>query len=147
MSLYPPLFFNRIVVQSISSDFKRVKVKVVKSIFNKNPQGSIFGGTLFSGTDPYPAVQFWNIFRSRGYDCVAWLKRSEIDYIKPAKSSVVYDFYIPEVMVNKAEAELRAMGRAEIVFEVSGIDKKGQLITKVKSTSVIKIKSGSHLPS
>ena len=140
MTLYPPLFFNRIVVKSVSKDYRRVKVKVVKSIFNKNMQGGIFGGTLFSGSDPYPAVQFWNIFKAKGYDCIVWLKRSEIDYIKPAKASVYYDFFIPDVMVNKAEADLKSTGRAEVVYQESGIDKNGMLITKVRSTTVIKLK-------
>ena len=53
MNLYPPLFFNRIRVVRVSKNFKEVDVVIKKSLLNKNIQGTIFGGTLFSAADPY----------------------------------------------------------------------------------------------
>jgi Domain of unknown function (DUF4442) len=141
MRFYPPLFFNRIVVHSLSSDFKKLKVVVKKSIFNKNPQGGIFGGTLFSGADPYPAVQYWNIFRSKGIQCQVWLKNSEIDFLKPAKSNVYYEFILSDESIQKAESELREFGRTEIIHRVEGKDRDGIVITSVRSLTVMKIKS------
>ncbi len=141
MRLYPPLFFNRIWTQSISQDFKTVRVKVIKSILNKNLQGGIFGGTLFSGADPYPAVQLWNILRKKGYQCEAWLKNSEIDYVKPARSSVYYEFYLTNAQIKKAEEDLRSTGRAEIHHQESGKDKNGIVVTNIRSLTVIKLVS------
>ena len=46
MNIFPALFFNRVRVKRVSSDFCEMDVRVKLSIFNRNLQGSIFGGIV-----------------------------------------------------------------------------------------------------
>jgi hypothetical protein len=106
MRLYPPLLFNRIVVQRISADFKEVDVRIKKSWLNRNLQGSIFGGTLFSAADPFYPLMYWNIFSHRGRSLQAWVRFTEGDYKLPADSNMLLHFRISDEDIAEAEKAL-----------------------------------------
>jgi len=69
-------------VVEVSKDLLKVRVKIPLSYKNSNYVGTIFGGSLFSATDPIYMVQLINIL---GKDYVVWDKSAEINYKRPAK--------------------------------------------------------------
>jgi acyl-coenzyme A thioesterase PaaI-like protein len=69
-------------VTEVSEDLLKVKIKIPLSYKNSNYVGTIFGGSLFSATDPIFMVQLINIL---GKDYVVWDKSAEIKYKRPAK--------------------------------------------------------------
>lgn len=138
MSLYPPLLFNRIVVKSVSKDFLRVEILVKKSILNRNLQGSIFGGTLYSAADPYPAVQYWNALRERGIKCQAWLKKTEVEYLKPANTGIRIVFQLTDIDIQSAISNLEKEGRHEVWHETAGTDDSGSEVFRFKCLTVLK---------
>jgi hypothetical protein len=69
-------------VIEVSEDLLKVRIKIPLSYKNSNYVGTIFGGSLFSATDPIYMVQLINIL---GNDYVVWDKSAEIKYRKPAK--------------------------------------------------------------
>lgn len=73
----------------ISDDVKKVKIKVPLSYKNKNYVGAIFGGSMFSATDPIYMIQLMQIL---GDDYVVWDKSATIHYKRPAKETVFCDF-------------------------------------------------------
>ncbi len=139
MRLYPPLFFNRIWVKKISPNFLELELVVVKSIWNRNFQGSTFGGTLSSAADPYPAVQLWNIFRKKGYKCQAWLKEAKITFHKPAKSNIYFKYSLDQAKIDGYEEELKRSKKVSIEHKVEGKTGDGILICSVESLVVLKI--------
>lgn len=58
-------------VIEVSEDGYYVKIKIPLSLKNKNYMGSIFGGSLFSATDPIYMIQLINILKD---DYVVWEK-------------------------------------------------------------------------
>ncbi len=66
----------------VSEDLLKARVKIPISYKNKNYVGSIFGGSLFSATDPVFMIQLMNIL---GNDYVVWDKSAEIKFKRPAK--------------------------------------------------------------
>ncbi|CAL2081880.1 Acyl-coenzyme A thioesterase PaaI, contains HGG motif [Tenacibaculum sp. 190524A02b] len=73
----------------VSEDLYHVKVKIPISFKNKNYVGSIFGGSLFSATDPVFMIQLMQIL---GNDYVVWDKDASIKFKRPAKASGYVDF-------------------------------------------------------
>ena len=65
LNIYPPLFFNRIILKKISKDYKEMTVVLKKSIFNINFHKTIFGGSIFSACDPYFPTMYYNIFEQK----------------------------------------------------------------------------------
>ena len=101
LNLFPPLFFNRIILKEISEDYSYMKVKLRKSILNINFHKTIFGGTIFSAFDPYLPTMYYNIFQQKNRKLEVWLKSVKINYLKPADSHLTLEFRI-----NKKDIEL-----------------------------------------
>ena len=140
MNLYPPLLINRISVKSISSDYKLVEVQVKKSLLNRNLQKTIFGGTIFSAADPFHALMYWQIFRLKGIHCEAWLKRAEIQYLKPANSDLRLLFEITDEEIELVNAQLQEKGKAEMIHETAILNNKKETVAFVRSTISLKKK-------
>ena len=67
LRFYPPLFFQRIWVVKFGEDFTWVEVKINKSILNINYNKTLFGGTIFSASDPFYAILFDQILQKKGF--------------------------------------------------------------------------------
>ena len=96
---FSPLLFNRIYLNSFSSDYREMNVVLKKSIFNINYYKSIFGGSIFSACDPYFPIMYYYIFKNKKLK--VWVKKAEINYLKPAESSLRLNFKIKESQVKK----------------------------------------------
>lgn len=73
----------------VSDDLLSIKVRIKLSYKNSNYVGSIFGGSLFSATDPIFMIQLMNIL-DKNY--VVWDKAASIKFKKPAKETCYIDF-------------------------------------------------------
>lgn len=136
LNFYPPFIFNRIKVISISDDFTTVKVKIKKSIWNKNMAGTIFGGTLFSAADPFIAVMYWQIFSIRfNQKIIVWLKSAEIIYKKPSATDMFLDFKIEEEEIEIAKKTLEEKGKyvSEYIVELKNTGGEVCALVKLKS--------------
>ena len=129
---FPPLLFNRIYLKSISSDYREMNVVLKKSIFNINYYKSIFGGSIFSACDPYFPIMYYYIFKNRKLK--VWVKKAEINYLKPAESSLRLNFKIEESQVKKIENILQQEGKIEITNEVNAINSKNIICANAKIT-------------
>ncbi len=132
LSLFPPLLFSRVQVMAIANDFSWAEIRVKHSIFNKNLQKTIFGGTIFSAFDPFHAILFWQIFAHRGQKLEAWLKSASIDYKKPAASDLLIRFEITADDMLAAEAGLKSDGKFERWMTAQAIDKSGNICAEAR---------------
>ena len=103
LNLFPPLLFNRIVLKEISDDFTEMKVVLKKTLFNINFHKTIFGGSIFSAFDPYLPTLFYNIFSKKNRKIIIWLKSADIEYLKPATSSLKLHFKITKENIQIVE--------------------------------------------
>lgn len=127
MRIYPPMLFQRIWVQQVHRDFMGVDVKINRSIFTTNLGNSIFGGTIFSATDPFYALLFGQIIRRKGYRITVWLKSAQIQYIKPGRSDLFYSIRLNPDMVNEAIATLKAEGKFVKAYPIEITNRQGEL--------------------
>ncbi|WP_221406657.1 DUF4442 domain-containing protein [Ekhidna lutea] len=68
-------------ITSVTKDLSRIEVKIPLSYKNKNYVGTIFGGSLFSATDPIYMVQLIQLL---GREYVVWDKSSMVKFKRPA---------------------------------------------------------------
>lgn len=133
MRLYPPLLFQRIWVKKIHRGFLGADVKISHSLFNKNYNGSIFGGTIFAASDPFYALLFDQVFRKRGYKVRVWLKSAQIDYIKPGRTALNYTIRLNESDIEEAQHALDNIGKFTKKLPIMIYDKNGVLCAQVKN--------------
>ncbi|RZK80929.1 MAG: DUF4442 domain-containing protein [Pedobacter sp.] len=111
LCLYPPLLFQRIWVKKFHKGFRGVDVKINKSLFNKNYNGSIFGGTIFAATDPFYALLFDQILQRKGFKVRVWLKSASIQYLKPGRTDLHFTVVITDEMISDAVNALNTTGK------------------------------------
>ena len=132
LNLFPPLLFNRIVLKEVSDDFLEMRVVIRRALFNMNFHKTIFGGSIFSACDPYFPTMYYHIFENKGRKLIVWLKSAEIQYLKPADSSLKLHFNITEEDILLAEKTLDEKSKFEIWHTVEAINKKGIVCARAK---------------
>ncbi len=128
---YPPLFFQRIWVKEFDKGFVGVHVKISKSLLNINYNHSIFGGTIFSATDPFYALLFDQILKRRGFKTRVWLKSASIQYLKPGRSKLYFKISLSEEDIKEAEEALRSVGKFVKAFSLEILNSQGEVCAKV----------------
>jgi len=129
---YPPLFFQRIWVIGFKKDFRGVAVRIKKSLFNKNYNRSIFGGTLFAAADPFYPILFQQILTRKGYKIIVWLKSAQINYLKPGNTDLHFTINIDDSTVSEAEQILNTEGKYIKTFLIEMFDACGEACVSVQ---------------
>ncbi len=127
MCFYPPMFFQRIWVKKVHPGFRGIDIKINRSLFTSNLGNSIFGGTIFSATDPFYALLFGQIMQHKGFKITVWLKSAQIQYLKPGRTDLFYTITISDEMVADAEKALQTEGRFIKMFPIEIFDRHGEL--------------------
>ena len=138
---FPPLFFNRIAITRLSSDYRTMEVRVRKSLLNKNLQGTLFGGTIFSAADPYHAIMYWQAMAHHGLATEAWLKSAEIDYHQPGHTDLFLHFSLTEKEIQEAERALKREGRFRKWHEVQAVDTQGQPCATIRTLVYLRLRN------
>ena len=125
LNIFPPLFFNRIILKKVSEDYTYMKVKIRRSILNINFHKTIFGGSIFSACDPYFPTMYYNIFEQKNRKLEIWLKSANIKYKRPATTHLFLEFKISEDDIKTAKLELDSKGKYEKWHKVEAINKNG----------------------
>jgi acyl-coenzyme A thioesterase PaaI-like protein len=138
MRFYPPLFFQRIWVKKIHKGFSGIDVKINRSVFTTNLGKSIFGGTIFSATDPFYALLFNQQMLRKGFKITVWLKSAHIQYLKPGRTDLYFSLKINSSMVNEAEEMLNTDGKFIKAYPIEIFDKQGELCASVMNEVYIR---------
>ncbi len=131
MRFYPPLFFQRIWVIKFDNGFTGVHVKISKSFLNINFNRTIFGGTIFSASDPFFALLFDQILQRRGLKCRVWLKSAEIRYLKPGATDLYFRISLSEEQIKEAVTTLQKEGKLIKAYPMNIFNSDGVLCATV----------------
>ncbi len=121
----------------VSKNLHIVNVEIPLNYKNRNYSGTIFGGSLFSATDPIYLTQLSLIL---GDKFIVWDKQSEIDYIKPAISKAFIVFEFTEEEINEIKLQIKESRKTIIVKNFSIISKNKVVFAKLKKTIFISTK-------
>ncbi len=139
LNLYPPLFFQRIRCLEIGPGFLSCKMRVSKSLLNRNLNGTIFGGTIFAAADPVYSFLYWQIFARRGMPVQAWLAAAGVRYLQPAASDLTLDFAIPEAHIQEAIAAFEGDGRYRRTYTTPAIDVEGEVCALIETEAYLRL--------
>ncbi|KAB1159842.1 DUF4442 domain-containing protein [Tenacibaculum aiptasiae] len=112
-------------VLSVSDDLLRVQVKIPISYKNRNYVGSIFGGSLFSATDPVFMVQLINILED---SYVVWDKKAEIKFKRPAKENSYVDFTFTEEEIAEIKERVKEEKEIDLIKEIKITNKDASTV-------------------
>lgn len=137
INCWPPMIGAGIHVDSIAADYSEARVRMSQRLYNSNLFGTHFGGSLFAMTDPFYTLL---ILHRLGKDYVVWDKRSEIDFLLPARGIVHARFQVSAETVLEIREKTAEGEKYEPVFSVDITDAKGEVVAHVSKTIYIRRK-------
>ena len=124
-------------ILSISKDMLSVAIKLPISYKNKNYVNSIFGGSMFSATDPIAMTQLISIL---GDNYVVWDKSSEIFFKRPAKENLYATFTFTKDEIQAIKDSV-AKEKEITITKIISLTSKDSTITYCEVHKVIYIAS------
>jgi len=132
LNLWFPFLVNRISIISISDDFYQMDVLLKHSFWNRNPNKSIWGGSITSAMDPFFPILFKQILLKKGMETDFYSQAINVQFIKMVKSDVTFQFRINEDEIAQAEKELIEKGKYSGWHAVEGISAREDICVKGK---------------
>jgi hypothetical protein len=130
LNLWFPFFVNRISIISISNDFYQMNVCLKHSFWNRNPNKSIWGGSIASAMDPFFPILLKQILLKKGIKTDFYSQAIQVQFIKMVKSDVTFQFRIHEDEVALAKQALNKKGKYSGWHFVEGISIDNEICVK-----------------
>lgn len=136
-NLWFPYLGAGIKINTVSSDYRYVRVTLKRAWYNSNYVGTQFGGSIYAMTDPFYMMMIMN---NLGRDYIVWDKAAKIEFIKPGKTQLVAEFSIDDTLLD--DIRLKTANGDKYVFDlpVEVKDPEGQVIAKVDKTIYVRKK-------
>lgn len=129
LNLYPPLLGAGIRVLSIEDDWFACSVALKLTRWNKNQQGTAFGGSIGSMSDAFFAML---LMGQLGPDYNVWDVAAHIEYRSPGVSTVFGRFEMPAAEVASIRAEAADGSKVLRWFETDLTLKDGTVVASVR---------------
>lgn len=139
LNLYPPLFFQRIRVDHVADDFLTVRMRAKRSIWNRNLNGTMFGGTIYAAADPVFPLMYWQALARRGLDLQTWLMATHARFTRPAATDLLFEFRLTEDDLEQAQQSLQERGKAVRTHQVQAVDQDGQVCAELELVSYLRL--------
>ena len=119
----------------VSDDLTKIKISIPRKYKNYNYAGSIFGGAMFSATDPIYVVQLIQIL---GPDYIVWDKSSTILFRKPAWSSLTGTFHTTMEEIENIKSTVASSGETTIIKKINLVsDDSNRVVSEISKNIYI----------
>jgi hypothetical protein len=116
-------------ITSVSKDLLKIDIKIPLSYKNRNYVGTIYGGSLYSATDPIYMVQLINIL---GNDYVVWDKSSEIKYKRPTKKVAFATFEFTKQEIENIKERVRNEKEFDLIKNLQITGPNGEVFCELQ---------------
>lgn len=131
MNLHPMFTGTGGKVMFISSDWREVHIRLKLNHRTKNYVGTIFGGSMFSASDPFYMLMVLHVL---GPQFVVWDKAASIRYKKPAKKPLYLKCELTDETIELFKTNIAANGKFEFNFELEWKDEEGNVASSLTRT-------------
>ena len=118
---------------AVSDDLYSVTIRIKLSYKNSNYVGSIFGGSLFSATDPIFMIQLLNILDD---NYVVWDKAASIKFKRPARETCYADFIFTKEEIEKIKTDVSEHHEIDLVKHIQLTNKDSSIVFAVVSKTM-----------
>jgi Domain of unknown function (DUF4442) len=129
MNLYPMYFGTGGKILFWSGDSREVHLRLRRNIWTYNYVGTIFGGAMFSASDPFYMLMLLQIL---GSDFVVWDKSASIRFRKPGRSTLYMRYELTDDDLVGIRADVAANGQTERTFTGQWVDEQGVVHAEIE---------------
>ncbi len=138
VNVYPPYLGMGIRMRSHNDDFTRFEVELRAKWYNRNLFGTHFGGSLYAMSDPF-FVFILTMNLGSGY--IVWDKSAAIEFLRPAKGTIVGVFEVDRERLEEIRAEVDELGKNTYHFDASLVDEAGETVARVSKEVYVRSKA------
>lgn len=121
----------------IAADWSEVRVRLPLSWRTRNYVGTIFGGSLYAGVDPFYMLM---LIHRLGPDYVVWDKAASIRFRKPGRSTLSATFRVDEAEVAEIRRLLHEQPKVDRNYLVELRDAEGVIHAEVQKVVHISLR-------
>ncbi len=137
VNVYPPYLGMGIRMRSHNDDFTRFEVELRAKWYNRNLFGTHFGGSLYAMSDPFFV---FIVTMNLGSAYIVWDKSATIEFLRPAKGTIVGVFEVSRDRLEQIRAEVEELGRNTYHFEANLVDEAGETVARVSKEVYVRSK-------
>ena len=127
-------------VAFIAADWSEIRVRLPLSWRTRNYVGTIFGGSLYAGVDPFYMLM---LIHRLGPEFVVWDKAASIRFRKPGRSTLSTTFRVDEAEVAEIRRLLREQPKVDRTYAVDLRDADGVIHAEIQKVVHISLRSPS----
>jgi acyl-coenzyme A thioesterase PaaI-like protein len=136
-NVYPPYLGAGIHVDEIAPDWRRIRVRMRLTWFNRNYVRTQFGGSLYAMTDPFLMIM---ALRNLGPGYVVWDKAAQIEFVAPGRGTVHARFELGEAQLDDMRRHTADGQKYLPWFEVEVRGDDGELVARVRKQLYVRRK-------
>jgi acyl-coenzyme A thioesterase PaaI-like protein len=121
----------------VSPDLKRIVVRLPLRRATRNGAGTLFGGALYSATDPIYALL---LAANLGPAYIVWDKSATIRYRKPGREALTAEFAIDEADLAAIRTEIENTGTCNRSFTTLFRNAAGTVHVEIEKTVYVACK-------
>lgn len=140
INLYPPYLGSGIRMKSFRDDFTRFEVELRPRWYTRNLFGTHFGGSLYAMCDPFFV---FIVMMNLGRDYIVWDKSARIEFLKPARGTILGTFEVSRDRLEAIREEVDARGKNTYEFQAELTDEAGQTVARVSKEVYVRAKPSS----
>lgn len=128
LNIWPCIAGSGGKVVALSEDFTKLRVKLSLNWRSRNRVGTIFGGSIYSSTDPFYMLMLMEIL---GRDYVVWDKGATIRFKRPAKETLFIDFLITPQMLEEVRTKVAQDQEGNFIWTIFFRSKDGVVFAEI----------------
>lgn len=118
----------------IADDYCEMRIKIPLNWRTRNYVGTIFGGSMFSATDPIYMVMLIKIL---GNEYVVWDKSTNIRFKRPGKETLFAEFKVTQDELDEIRSLLEANRSIDRIYNIELKNKDGKTHAIIEKTIYI----------
>ena len=125
---------TRAKLKFVSADWKEVHIYLPLNRSTRNIAGSVFGGSIYSSIDP---VYMFMLIKILGNKYVIWDKGAQINFIRPARTSLKTKLLLTDAMIEKIKVDVFSANEITIDLPLDYLDENNKVCTRITKTIYI----------
>ena len=130
-NLFPAFRATGARVIYISENMRKLRIKLPLKLRTRNIHGTLFGGAMYSATDPLYAILV-RVALGPGY--MIWDKAGAIRYKKPGRSTLYAECSLSDAQVAGMKKRLESESSVDLNYEIELMDERGVVHAVVQKT-------------
>ena len=130
MNLYPMFWGTGGRVTYIAADYTEVRLRLGLNPFTYNYVGTIFGGSMFSASDPFLMVMLFRVLGKR--DFVVWDKAARIRFRRPGTSRLSMTLRLDDELLARVRKTVREESVWTEWLPLQWVDRDGNVVAELE---------------